>query len=106
MSERYTKRDAVKAFEQLAEAVGATIADPSWKLTDPRREGAWVLDHNGAYGGYVVEAYVADSPPRDGREQAYTAVTCPLGYERRSARQFCEHVNSVTRAMDYARHAR
>jgi hypothetical protein len=105
MSERYTKRDAVKAFERLAEATGATIADPSWKISDKRRLGAWTLDYNGVYGGYVVNAYVADSPPREGddRPQAYTAITCPLGYERRTAREFCEHVNSVTRAMDYAK---
>lgn len=96
---RYTSKHAQSAFERLADAVGATIADPAWKIADPRREGAWILDHNSVYGGYVIAAYVAGSPPYagDDRPQTYTAETHPLGSERYSAREFCERVNFALR---------
>lgn len=92
---RYTKRDAERAFERLAEAVGATLADSAWGIHDPRRDGAWFLDRNPVYGGYVVAAYVRDSAGREGddRLQAYTAQTHPLGMMRRSPREFCDAVN-------------
>lgn len=97
---RYTRRDAEAAFKRLAAANGATIADPSWGIHDPRREGAWTLDHNSVYGGYVIHAYCADSPPEpgSGRKQAYTAVTCPMGHDRRTAREFCDVVSFAIRS--------
>lgn len=103
MPERYTRRDAESAFQRLADAVGAKIADPAWKITDKRREGAWILDHNSVYGGYVIEAYVPDSPPHDDRPQAYTAVTQPFGYERRSAREFAGACHFAARAVEASR---
>jgi hypothetical protein len=103
MTDRYTRRDAEAAFERLAAAVGAKIADPSWKLTDRRRLGAWILDHNSVYGGYVIEAYVSDSPPRDERKQAYTAVTRPMGDTRRNARDFADACHFAARAIEAAR---
>jgi hypothetical protein len=105
MPERYTRRDAVAAFEHLAESVGATIADPSWPITDPRREGAWLLDHNGVYGGYVIAAYVKSSPPRAGedREQAYTAQTHPLTDYRMPAREFSRMCHFAARAVGLSR---
>ncbi len=93
----YTRRDAEGAFRRLADANGATIADPSWGIHDTRREGAWILDHNATYGGYVIGAYCADSPPRDDRPQAYTAVTHPFGDDRRTAREFCDVVSFALR---------
>jgi hypothetical protein len=103
MSDRYTSRDARAAFEHLASVAGATIADPSWKITDPRRDGAWILDHNGVYGGYVIAAYVPSSPPTDGRPQTYTAETHPLGEGRFSARDFCNRCHFAARAIGFAK---
>jgi hypothetical protein len=99
MSERYTKQDARNAFEHLAETMGVRVADRSWDIHDPRREGAWILDHNGVYGGYVIAAYVADSPSRDGRPQAYTAQTHPLTDYRQSARDFAQMCHFAARAV-------
>jgi hypothetical protein len=104
MPERYTKRDAERAFEHLAETMGVRIVDPSWKITDPRREGAWLLDHNGVYGGYVIAALVKDSPPRDGRPQAYTAQTHPLTDYRQSARDFSQMCHFAARAVAASKH--
>lgn len=103
MSDRYTRNDAVAAFERLADAVGAKIADSTWKITDRRRLGAWSLDHNGVYGGYVIQAYVADSTPADGRPQAYTAVTLPMGERRQSARDFAQACHFAVRAIEASR---
>lgn len=87
---RYTHRNAVAAFEALAETVGAPLASDYPDIHDARRNGAWLLDRNHTYGGYVIAAHVPDSPPRPGddRPQAYTAETHPLGSERRSTRDF------------------
>ncbi len=93
--DHYTRRDALAAFKRLADAKHATIADPSWAISDPRRDGAWFLDHNATYGGYVIIAYMPSLPPRKGEEQLqnYTAEACPMGYERQPARQFVEMCN-------------
>jgi hypothetical protein len=99
MPERYSEQDARNAFEHLAETMGVRVADRSWDIHDPRREGAWILDHNGAYGGYVIAAYVKDSPPRDGRPQAYTAQTHPLTSYRQSAREFSMSCHLAARAV-------
>jgi hypothetical protein len=106
MPERYTKRDARNAFEHLAETMGVRVADPAWPISDPRREGAWILDHNGVYGGYVIAAYVPDSPPRPGddRPQAYTAQTHPLTDYRQSARDFSQMCHFAARAVAASRH--
>jgi hypothetical protein len=103
MSDRYTSRDARNAFEHLAETMGVRIVDPSWKITDPRREGAWLLDHNGVYGGYVIAALVKSSPPRDGSPQTYTAETHPLDSYRRSAREFSQMCHFAARAVAASR---
>lgn len=100
--ERYTRRDAEQAFERLADAVGAKVADPAWKTTDKRRLGAWTLDHNSVYGGYVIEAFVADTPRDDGH-QAYTAVTRPMGDYRHTARDFAQMCHFAVRAIEASR---
>jgi hypothetical protein len=103
MSERYTKRDAERAFEALAEACGATVLDYSWPITDERRDGAWKLDHNGVYGGYVIAAILPSSPPHDDSPQTYTAETHPLDSMRRPAREFAQTCWMATRAIGFAR---
>lgn len=102
---RYTTKHAESAFAALADAIGATVADSSWGISDPRRDGAWFLDHNATYGGYVIRAYVPSSPPRDGddRPQSYTAETSPLDDRRRSAREFCETAWFAVRAIGASR---
>jgi hypothetical protein len=101
MPDRYTRRDVEELTLRLALATGNRIADADWKITDRRREGAWFIDHNSVYGGYVIAAYVASSPPREGddRPQSYTAQTHPLGDARRSAREFCEAAHFALRAL-------
>jgi hypothetical protein len=103
MSDRYTRRDAEMAFEHLAETARVTIADPAWKITDRRRLGAWSLDYNGVYGGFTIQAFVADSPPRDDRPQAYTAITHPLNDRRLPAREFAQACHFAARAIAAAR---
>jgi hypothetical protein len=100
--ERFTRKDARRAFERLAEATGATIADPTWAIDDPRREGAWTLDYNGVYGGFVICAYVK-STTIEGHAQTYTAITNPLGMERRPAREFWYTVHFAIRVLELKR---
>jgi hypothetical protein len=102
--ERYTRRDTEMAFARLADAVGAKIADPAWKITDKRRLGAWTLDHNGVYGGYVIAAYVSDSHYSDDpRPQTYTAETHPMGDRRHNARDFAQMCHFAARAIEASR---
>lgn len=100
MTTRYTKRDAEGAFNRLREALEKPLAS-DFGIHDPQREGAWLLDHNSVYGGYVIAEIVADSPPRPGedRPQAYTAENRPFGHERRTAREFVDFVSAVMRGM-------
>lgn len=81
--ERYTKRDAEKAFERLLTLTG--------KHAGPWNEvGAWQLDYNGTYGGYVVVEITSEGGGQ----------THPLGDMRRNARDFCSAVNFASR-VDY-----
>lgn len=104
MSDRYTTRDAQAAFETLAAIAGARVLDSAWKITDKRRDGAWKLDHNGVYGGYVIAAICPSSPPSDPTQpQTYTAETHPLGDGRYSAREFCGRCWFASRAIGFSR---
>lgn len=87
MADRYTKRDAVAAFERLMKATGNRPAQ-SYKDV-----GGWVLDHNGIYGGYVVEQIYNENG----------AITQPFGYRRRTAREFCDVVNFACQAIELRR---
>lgn len=108
---RVTRAHAEAAFVRLAERYGATVAEQAWAIDDPRREGAWFLDHNGAYGGYEVRAYCASSPPARGQlgeyqPQCYTAEDVVFSGGRRSARDFVGFVGIVMdalRVMEYGR---
>lgn len=98
---RVTRKDAERAYNRLREALGKDDAY-SIRIHDPAREGAWLLDYNPAYGGYVIAEIVADSPPREGedRPQGYTAESRPFGHERKSAREFVDAVNFALRVME------
>jgi hypothetical protein len=102
---RYTRKNAEAAFAALAEACGATLLDPAWPITDARRDGAWLLDHNSTYGGYVIRAICPSSPPRPGedRPQTYTAETTPLRDERLSTGEFVRSCWTAVRAIGIAR---
>lgn len=86
---RYTEEDCTAALERLAAARGWIVADHSWSISDPRRDGAVFIDYNPTYGGASIRAYVAGSPRDDG-SVTYTAETEIT--TRQSPRQFCESV--------------
>lgn len=88
MTDRYTTKNAEAAFERLAAALGKSTAKtggPIWARIGDRnvaRVGAWLLDHNSIYGGFVVAEIV-----NEGGGESH-----PLGERRMSAREFCEAV--------------
>lgn len=101
---RYSRKDAESAFEQLCVLLGKSTdvtcsTARTANGTDLERHeargwrwnvGAWRLDYNGAYGGYQVQEIFNDSG----------GVSCPLGDLRRTAREFCESVYFVRRALE------
>ena len=118
MSDRYTRKDAQAAMERLAAATGYPYYRPSLRGRsgdlkagvfsgpphDPQRRGqlwnregsdnrcfvgAWVLDHNSVYGGYVVEQM----------ENEHGGISHPLGSGRKSAREFCDAVRFALDAL-------
>lgn len=56
---RTTQAHVHASFVRMADACNATIADESWAIDDPRRNGAWILDYAPIYGGYEIRAYCA-----------------------------------------------
>ncbi len=86
--DRYTRKDAEAAFGRLL----AALDKPPYDWTT--HEGGWLLDYNGVYGGYVVAERRRYPGPNgtSGIGESY-----PLGYHRRSAREFVE---AVTFALD------
>lgn len=83
MADRYTRKDAEAALDRLLAAMGERRAQ------DWNDVGGYRLDYNPIYGGVVVERVVNDSG----------AVTCPLGYQRRSPREFVEVVQFALEAL-------
>jgi hypothetical protein len=83
-ADRYTRRDAERAFGRLCEFTGHRVA-ASYKDV-----GGWRLDGNATYGGYVVEEIVNEGG----------AITHPLGEMRRPARDFCYSVNFAARVIE------
>lgn len=105
---RITDKQAERAMRLLAEACGAKLLDDVMArskrgLAEPKREGAWLLDHNSAYGGYVIAAITASSPPREGEDptQFYTAETHPLWEERCSGQEFVDRCHAARQAIAY-----
>ncbi len=83
MSERYTKRDAEAAFGRLARRLDKDCFDPF-------RVGAWTLDHNATYGGFVIAEIVNE----------HGGETRPFGDRRMSAREFVQSVDFALRAIE------
>jgi galactokinase/mevalonate kinase-like predicted kinase len=86
MSERYTRKDAERALERLAEATGHRIA------TSYSDVGGWTLDYAACYGGFSIEQVH--------NEQG--AVSKPFGERRYPAREFCEMVQFALYAVGQA----
>jgi hypothetical protein len=110
MSDRYTRKDAYKAFTRLAAALGKTWSDDYgnlfkgdyyepdlleeklWTRTGNENRayvGAWTLDHNSVYGGFVIEEIHNDGG----------GVSQPFGSMRRNAREFCDAVYFAENAL-------
>ncbi len=85
-SERYTRKDAEACFKRLCETLDKRIA------TSYNDVGAWSLDHNATYGGYVVDEITTDGG----------GISKPLGDRRRPAREFCEAVWFALRVLENA----
>lgn len=79
---RYTKQNVRNRFEALARVLGKRIA-ADWKDV-----GAWKLDYNPHYGGYIIAEYM-----ENGGE------THPVFSSRLPAGQFCEAVNFAIRCI-------
>lgn len=93
--DRYTTKNAEAAFERLAGKLGKSTAKsggPIWTRQGDRnvaRVGAWALDHNSIYGGFVIVEIV-----NEGGGESH-----PLGERRRPAREFCDVVYFAERAL-------
>jgi hypothetical protein len=102
MTARYSRKDAEAAFARLASALGQTWSDQYGNLwngkayeptavgqlwtTDGTENnahvGAWTLDYNPIYGGYVIEV-IANTGG---------GVSQPFGSQRHPASEFCAMV--------------
>lgn len=97
MSDRYTKKDAIAAFNRLVAVIGGHVAKNS------RDDGGYMLDHNGVYGGCKVEQVgcFPHRPNPDGSPAC--GVSDVFGAARKTAREFCDAVyfaEQVIRAME------
>ena len=89
---RTTQKDVQIEFENLASVMGRDT-EPYRRGEDGRaiaQVGAWHLDHNTHYGGYVVHE-IANSGG---------GVTEPFGSRRLSAREAVEAFRLAARAVD------
>lgn len=86
--DRYTRKDAEAAFDRLCAMLGKRRAS---SYDD---KGAWQLDYNPVYGGYVVHELLD-----------HGGVTEPLGSERVSARELVKRVWFLTAALAIQRNA-
>lgn len=96
--DRYTRKDAEKAFEHLCQELGKPVGH--YRKVNPGEvsnmgedriittiPGGWTLDYNPTYGGCVIE----ELSPNPGE----TWISHPFGSTRRSPREFCSFVNAV-----------
>lgn len=90
--DRYTRHDAEMAFERLAKKLGKDSSEPVWTRVGDRnvaRVGAWILDCNFVYGGFVIAEIVSE-----GGGESH-----PLGERRMPAREFCQSVYFAERVL-------
>lgn len=84
MAERYSKADAERQFLRLCDLLRQRVA------TSYDDHGAWALDYVAEYGGFVVERI----------DDETSGVSHPLGDRRHSAREFCQMVHFLARALE------
>jgi len=82
--ERYTRNDAIAAFDRLIAAIGGRVANHYNDV------GAYRLDWNGVYGGGNIEQVI--------NEQG--GVRQPFGQSRHNAREFCDMVRFALDAIE------
>lgn len=92
MAQRYTSKDAKVCFERLCELFNKS--DVCYTKNEATGNytcnvGAWCLDHNSVYGGYVVHEMHNSSG----------GVSTPFGDSRRNAREFCQMVWDIEKAQ-------
>lgn len=85
---RTTKTEVVAVFERLRETVGVP-AGGRFDSESRTMSAGWALDHNGAYGGWVVVGF-------DGKG---TGESRPLGDYRMPAGQFVAAMHLAIRAV-------
>ena len=85
--DRYTRKDAEAAFDNLCAATGHR------KATSYNDVGAWELDAVPQYGGYVINQI----------SNLASGVTCPLGDTRHGARDFCRMVYFAIRVLEVSK---
>lgn len=90
--QRYTRKDAERCFENLANAMNKEAGD-CWEKADDKwkaKIGCWQLDYNPIYGGCVVREIFNEAG----------AVTEPLGTRRFPPREFCDIASMIIRAIE------
>ena len=94
MGHRVSRKAVEMMFERFAEKcgrkTGAYSKDESGKFH--ANVGNWFLDHNGTYGGYVIQEIVSDG----GGQSA------PFGDTRRSAREMLDTMYFALQAVSLA----
>jgi len=85
---RTTKADVMRAFGDLATALGKHIRPPH-----ELEAGSWHIDHNPLYGGIVIQETIDSNG----------AVTLPFGQRRTPPREFVEKVEFALQVLDYYR---
>ena len=94
MADRYSRKDAERAFDRLAYALGKQHT--RWEQVDGRNVvnvGSWHLDCAPIYGGYVVNEICNEGG----------GITQPFGMLRHPAREFCALVNFALAAIELAK---
>ncbi len=94
MAERFTKKDAERAFERLCQLMGVQANPPMERAPDGRGSvfatDGWRLDYAPAYGGYAIRSLTKGT----------TGEGEPFGSSRRSARDLWQLVNDIERAFE------
>lgn len=89
--ERITKKQVKGIFELVCMDLGIPFKEV-WRQKDGKNTaiiGAWYLDYNPVYGGYVINEMVNEAG----------GVTCPLGYNRMPTREFYNFLHGINNGL-------
>lgn len=92
MPQKYTKKDAVRCAERLAEILGKEFGN-CWIKEDGKLKakiGCWNVDYAPMYGGCTIEEIANEGG----------AVTQPMGMGRLKPEAFCRATDFAIRAVD------